>query len=499
MAPTGANGDFIDSSVLATVHMHWMQSVKPDIPKLVSENFLEEEIKEARKKLIDYLGKSGDYPGGRQDTDSRSAVTAYVQDIMAMFQSSDMDGEVLDIMVSSKDLKKIPSARVGLDQSEVVPISSRMGDIEKVVKDLARSFNDFKQESIKRLKTHQAPGQGEGHVHGQKGQAHRQQLQQGQVTRQQAPGQLSSLQTVHNGQQGNQGLHYWNQNGQLIPVQSQFFGQGLGGGQVSGVPGQMVWMGQPNNDGPEVVTQPTFAAVTGGVQSGHSHVQQRPSVQGHGNARGAADAGQLNQQVLLQVPPPHRLPVIVSGRNNGRLRDRSLSTGSKRSANEMEADNSEVQNDAPYQPVNNRGRRKKPGQFGTNRVTLAGAEAAPVDFFIGNTRPDSTEELIKQALVMCGENHGDMPAELKQGDIQVKLLNNLDEEPNPRTKCWKVTVPYIFREVLGMDTFFPNGWSHRKFHNKKTSGQRSKKDQNKKPRTAGYGEGPVQGQEQQQH
>ena len=60
MAPTGANGDFIDSPVLATVHMHWMQSVKPDIPKLVSENFLEEEIKEARKQLIDYLGKSGD-------------------------------------------------------------------------------------------------------------------------------------------------------------------------------------------------------------------------------------------------------------------------------------------------------------------------------------------------------------------------------------------------------------------------------------------------------
>ena len=29
--------------------------------------------------------------------------------------------------------------------------------------------------------------------------------------------------------------------------------------------------------------------------------------------------------------------------------------------------------------------------------------------------------------------------------------------------------------------------------------QVSRKDQNKKPRTAGYGEGPVQGQEQQQH
>ena len=45
----------------------------------------------------------------------------------------------------------------------------------------------------------------------------------------------------------------------------------------------------------------------------------------------------------------------------------------------------------------------------------------------------------------------------------VKLLNNLAEEPNPRTKCWKVTVPYIFKDVMAVDTFFPSGWSHRSF------------------------------------
>ena len=83
-----------------------------------------------------------------------------------------------------------------------------------------------------------------------------------------------------------------------------------------------------------------------------------------------------------------------------------------------------------------------------------------------------------------------MPSELKEGDIMVKLLNNLAEEPNPRTKCWKVTVPYIFRDVMAMDTFFPNGWSHRKFNNQVGN----KKDQNKRPRQTGTAGRPGQDQ-----
>ena len=153
VTPMGDQRGFIENVVLATVHMHWLQAAKPDIPRLISENFLEEDVKEAWKKLIDFLGTVADYPGGRQDSDRRSAVEAYVVDIMAMFQHLDMDGEVIDIMVSSKDLKKVPQARVGLDPSEVVPISSRMGDLEKVVVDMSKSFDDFKREVVKRWNT----------------------------------------------------------------------------------------------------------------------------------------------------------------------------------------------------------------------------------------------------------------------------------------------------------------------------------------------------------
>ena len=34
---------------------------------------------------------------------------------------------------------------------------------------------------------------------------------------------------------------------------------------------------------------------------------------------------------------------------------------------------------------------------------------------------------------------------------------------NPRTKCWKVVVPYKFKEMMEKDKMYPTGWCHRKF------------------------------------
>ena len=33
----------------------------------------------------------------------------------------------------------------------------------------------------------------------------------------------------------------------------------------------------------------------------------------------------------------------------------------------------------------------------------------------------------------------------------------------PRTKCWKVEVPYKHRELMEKDEMYPLGWRHRKF------------------------------------
>jgi hypothetical protein len=47
----------------------------------------------------------------------------------------------------------------------------------------------------------------------------------------------------------------------------------------------------------------------------------------------------------------------------------------------------------------NQNRRRRKANFGKNSVTVPGAEAAPIEIFIGNTKPLATEDLIKQVLV----------------------------------------------------------------------------------------------------
>ena len=111
-------------------------------------------------------------------------------------------------------------------------------------------------------------------------------------------------------------------------------------------------------------------------------------------------------------------------------------------------------------------------------MTVPGAEAAPIEIFIGNTNPLATEELIKQVLVKAMDGMEDKPAALDKGDIKVECKNNLALEPNPRTKCWKVSVPYLFKEIMEKDEFFPSGWSHRRWF----SGNGKNGMQNKKSR-----------------
>ena len=34
---------------------------------------------------------------------------------------------------------------------------------------------------------------------------------------------------------------------------------------------------------------------------------------------------------------------------------------------------------------------------------------------------------------------------------------------NPRTKSWKIVVPYKYKQLMEMDQMYPPGWSHRKY------------------------------------
>ena len=47
--------------------------------------------------------------------------------------------------------------------------------------------------------------------------------------------------------------------------------------------------------------------------------------------------------------------------------------------------------------------------------------------------------------------------------FKVTDIELLTKEENPRTKCWRVEVPYTFKDLMECDELYPVGWKHRKF------------------------------------
>ena len=108
--------------------------------------------------------------------------------------------------------------------------------------------------------------------------------------------------------------------------------------------------------------------------------------------------------------------------------------------------------------------------FGTNKVDIEGAEAAPIEVFVGNTNPRATEDIIKKVLLKCAENMPDKP-ELEI--LDVKILTNPDRDPYPRFKSWRVKVPYKWKSLMENDSFYPDGWTHRKYFPKRVQQDRN--------------------------
>ena len=74
---------------------------------------------------------------------------------------------------------------------------------------------------------------------------------------------------------------------------------------------------------------------------------------------------------------------------------------------------------------------------------------APYEVLIANTHPDSTAEIIKKVLIDCSAQ--DKSREKTLDIIDVSCMTNLERFPNPRTLCWKVTVPQREREHMIKD------------------------------------------------
>ena len=138
------------------------------------------------------------------------------------------------------------------------------------------------------------------------------------------------------------------------------------------------------------------------------------------------------------------------------------------------ANNSEKVNDGPDGENEARDwkdvkKKQRKINYGKAKVTTGRSDVAvaPYEVFIANTHPESTAELIKEILIECAsdDTSRDSPLEV----IDVKCMMNREKIPNPRTLCWKVTVPNREREYMMKDESYPEGWGHRRFFPPKSS------------------------------
>ena len=293
-------------------------------------------------------------------TDNRSAAKVYAQELVELVSQLDKEGKMPKILVASEHLAKVTLVKSALKPGDTAPLTSRIEDLEEIVKKLANSFENFQKKSEEPRLTFAAAVGGTG--------------------------------------------------------------QGVGAAGLAGQGGQ------------------------GHLQGGGAHDQRRVPLVQEGNGQN------------LRVP-----------RGNGR--DRSISPATKRAREETEqGTEAGAGGSGDGFTVPRRGRKTN---YGKSTVTLEGVDAAPVEIFVGNTNPRATEEKVKEVLILSAAQLPDKPQLLIN---EVKCLNNHDVDPNPRTRCWRISVPYKFKELMANDNLYPAGWSHRRFYP-----ARRKKDTAKKP------------------
>jgi hypothetical protein len=106
--------------------------------------------------------------------------------------------------------------------------------------------------------------------------------------------------------------------------------------------------------------------------------------------------------------------------------------------------------------------------LGTSKVDLSSIGAAqglagPVQFYIGNTTAKADEDTIKTVLDACAKS---LEFRDKFEVVDIELLT---KEDNPRTKCWRVAVPYHCKILMENPEMFPPGWRTRRFFSARTS------------------------------
>ena len=110
-------------------------------------------------------------------------------------------------------------------------------------------------------------------------------------------------------------------------------------------------------------------------------------------------------------------------------------------------------------------RRPRPVQHGTAKVNVAGGEAAPFDIVVGNTHPQSTEDIIKTVLIKVSESmEGEDKLEEKLQIIEAECLTKpRDDGRRIWSKTWRIQVPDRFKKHMMKPEALPSGWTSRKY------------------------------------
>ena len=114
---------------------------------------------------------------------------------------------------------------------------------------------------------------------------------------------------------------------------------------------------------------------------------------------------------------------------------------------------------------NNKKRAPRPVQQGTAQINVEGAEAAPFDIVVGNTHPDSTEEIIRDVLTRVSEAlEGEDKLHEKLHIIEVECLTKPREDGSRIwSKSWRIQVPNKFHAHMMKPQAVPTGWTSRKY------------------------------------
>ena len=149
---------------------------------------------------------------------------------------------------------------------------------------------------------------------------------------------------------------------------------------------------------------------------------------------------------------------MQGGRRSSQSGPRDLSPSQKRARTE-EQEARPREEESPWIKVVKKPRKTAVGKSSIDLEAIGvEAEAGPIEMYISNTSNKSDNDAIKKALETSAANI-DISINFKVTKVEL-----LTKEANPRTKCYKVTVPFKHRELMENDQLYPAGWRYRKFY-----------------------------------